>query len=138
MDTIYLQGRNTMTKRIIKSAGAFPLSNAILHDHKYTLEISGQIGIDAKTGELAQGIEDQTAQTLEAIKKILGTVGWDLTHVVKARVYLSDMKNYTKMNEAYGKYFKADYPARAAFAVKELPRGALVEIECTAAGDKAN
>ena len=123
-------------KKIIENPGAFPLSKAILHDYKYTMEISGQIGVDAKTGELVEGIENQTAKTLDNIKKILEEIGWNLSNVIKATLYLSDMGNYAKMNEIYGKYFTKDYPTRAAVAVKELPRKALVEIECTASGDK--
>ena len=123
-------------KKIIENVGSFPLSKAILHNHEYTLEISGQIGVDTKTGELAEGIENQTAKTLDNIKQILEEVGWNLTNIDKATVYLSDMKDYAKVNEIYGKYFTKDYPTRAVVAVKELPRKALVEIECTASGDK--
>ena len=123
-------------KRVIENSGAFPLSKAILHDHKYTLEISGQIGVDAKTGELVEGIENQTAKTLDNIKQILEEIGWSLSNVIKATIYLSDMNNYAKMNEVYGKYFTKDYPTRTAIAIKELPRQALVEITCTASGDK--
>ena len=123
-------------KKIIENVGPFPLSKAILHNHEYTLEISGQIGVDAKTGELAEGIENQTAKTLDNIKKILEEVGWNLTNIDKATVYLSDMKDYAKVNEIYGKYFTKDYPTRAVVAVKELPRQALVEITCTASGDE--
>src|SRR3989344_5231465 len=125
-----------MVKKVIANPGPFPISKAVLHNHKYTLEVSGQIGTDTKTGELVEGIENQTAKTLEIIKNILQEEGWKLSNVDKARVYLSDMKNYEKMNETYKKYFTAEYPARVALAVKELPRKALVEIECTASGDK--
>ena len=125
-----------MIKRFIKSKGSFPLSNAILHDSKYILEISGQIGMDAKTGELVEGIENQTVKTLDNIKQILEEIGWNLSNIIKATIYLSDMNNYAKMNEIYGKHFIKDYPTRAAVAVKELPRKALIEIECTASGDK--
>ena len=125
-------------KTFIKNEGPFPLSKAILYDDRYTMEVSGQIGIDAKTGKLQEGIEEQTSRALENVKKALEECGWDLSNVVKTRVYLSDMKDYAKMNEVYKIYFKADYPTRVAFAVKELPAGALVEVECTASGDKIN
>jgi len=125
-----------MVRKIIEDTSPFPLSKAILHDHKYMLEISGQIGFDAETKKLVEGIENQTAKTLDNIKKILEEVGWDFTNVVKARIYLLDMKNYAKMNEVYKQYFTSNYPTRIALAVKELPAGALVEIECTAFGDK--
>ena len=61
---------------------------------------------------------------------------FNLSNIIKATIYLSDMNNYAKMNEIYGKHFIKDYPTRAAVAVKELPRKALIEIECTASGDK--
>ena len=122
-------------KNIIQNVGPFPLSKAILHDEKYILEISGQIGVEEQTGKLTEGIENQTTQVLENIKKILVGVGWDLTNVIKTTVYLSDMNDYVKMNEIYGKYFQENYPTRTAMAVKELPRGALIEIQCTASGN---
>ena len=124
-----------MAKKFIKSKSGFPISNAILHDDKYILEISGQIGVDS-TGNLMEGIEKQTSQILNNIKTILKEVGWDLTNLVKVNIYLSDMGDYSKMNEVYGKFFIKDYPTRVALAVKELPKKALIEIECTASGDK--
>ncbi|MEN9626035.1 MAG: hypothetical protein RL557_363 [archaeon] len=123
-------------KKILKYEGSFPISNAILYDKAYVMEISGQIGVDAKTGELVEGIELQTAKTLENIKKILQEVGWDFTNIIKTRVYLSDMRYYSQMNKIYETYFKEKYPARVAMAVKELPRSALIEIEATACGDQ--
>ncbi|MDP3742492.1 MAG: RidA family protein [Candidatus Micrarchaeota archaeon] len=126
-----------MTKHIIKAEGSFPISKAVLHNCKYTLELSGQIGVAHITDKLADGIENQTRIALENIKSILKEIKWELSNVVKIRVYLSDMKNYEKMNEIYAEYFTKNYPARVAMAVKELPRQALVEIECTAAGDRA-
>ncbi len=124
-----------MIKLIVPSGGPFPLSKAILHNYSDVLEISGQIGVDPKTGILAEGIEAQTTQTLQNIKTILEEVGWSLSNVIKTNVYLSDMSDYTNMNEVYAQYFTKDFPTRSAFAVKELPRGALIEIECTACGE---
>ena len=125
-----------MVKKIIKHSGSFPISNAVLQSDIYLMEISGQIGVDTKTGDLVEGIEAQTAKTLDNIKNILEQVGWSLSNIIKTRVYLSDMENYSKMNKVYGEYFKSDYPARVAMAVKELPKSALVEIEATASSDK--
>lgn len=124
-----------MTKKLIKNKGSLPLSDAILHDDKYSMEISGQVGIDTKTGKLAEGIENQTSYAVEKISNILSEIGWSLSNIIKVRVYLIDMKDYSKMNEVYQKYFKKDYPARVALAVKELPLGALIEIECVACGN---
>ncbi|HTY44252.1 MAG TPA: RidA family protein [Patescibacteria group bacterium] len=88
-----------MTKTFIKNNGAFPLSKAVLHDEKYTMELSGQIGMNSETGKLAEGIEKQTIQTLENINNILNSVKWNLSNIIKVRIYLSDMENYAKMNE---------------------------------------
>jgi len=108
-----------------------------MHNSKYTMEISGKLGIDPITGKLADGIGEQTEKAIEGIKSILAEVGWGLSNIVKARVYLTDMENYALMNEAYGMFFPGDFPARVALAVKALPMGALVEIECVACGDAA-
>ena len=125
-----------MVKRIIKSNTTFPISNAILHNQEYTLEIAGQIGINPITGELFEDIDDQTTQIFENIKGILKEIDWDLSNIIKVVIYLSDMKDYAKLNEIYSKFFTKDYPTRVAIAVKSLPRNALIEIECTASGDK--
>jgi 2-iminobutanoate/2-iminopropanoate deaminase len=124
-----------MVKKIIPFPGEFPLSNAIIHNEKFTMEISGQIGFNSEKNAMEEGIENQTVKVMEAIKKILEDAGWSLSNVIKTRIFLVDMNDYDKMNEVYSKYFSKDYPTRLALAVKELPRGALVEIDCTAAGD---
>ena len=125
-----------MAKKIIPFNGSFPLSKAIIHNQKYTMEISGQIGVNPETNQLEEGIEKQTDKVLQIIKEILENEGWALSDIIKTRIYLVDMKDYVKMNDVYSKYFLKDYPARFALAVKELPRGALVEIDCTASSDK--
>lgn len=122
-------------KKIIPFSGPFPLSRAIVFDSKYTMEISGQIGVNP-SAELESGIENQTRRSIELIKEILESVGWSLENVVKTRIFLTNMADYAKMNEVYQKFFTKDFPTRFALAVKELPKGALVEIDCTAAGDK--
>lgn len=125
-----------MVKKIIKNISSLPFSKAVLHDSKYVMEVSGQVGLDPKTGKLVEGIEKQTTRTLDNIKKILEEVGWDFKNIIKVRIFLADMKDYAIMNEVYGKYFSSDYPTRVALAVKGLPLGALIEIECTAAGNE--
>ncbi len=124
-----------MVKKII-SAGSLPFSKAIVHNFEYTMELSGQVGIDPKTGKLVEGIEKQTHQTLENMKKILEEIGWGFENIIKVRIYLTDMNDYTIVNDIYKKFFSSDYPARVALAVKDLPLGALIEIECTAAGNE--
>ena len=93
---------------------------------------SGQIGIDPRTNELAEGFENQTHLVLKNLTEVLKGGNSDLEKVVKATIYLSDINNYSKMNEIYGEYFSEHKPARAAFAVAALPKGALIEIEVVA------
>lgn len=94
---------------------------------------SGQVPIDPDTNEFAEGgIKEQTRQSLTNAQNILKEAGIDLSHVVKTTVFLSDMANFAAMNEIYAEFFKEPYPARSAVAVKTLPKGALVEIECIA------
>lgn len=94
---------------------------------------SGQLPIDPATGAFPEGgIQEQTHQSLRNAKAILEEAGTDLAHVVKTTVFLSDIANFGAMNEVYSQYFQAPFPARSAVAVKDLPKGALVEIEVIA------
>ena len=98
------------------------------------LFVSGQIPIDPATGAFAgEDIVTQTRQSLTNVQAILEEAGYALTDVVKATVLLADMGDFAAMNGVYAEFFKTDCPARAAFAVKELPKGARVEIEVIAA-----
>ena len=98
------------------------------------LFVSGQIPIDPATGEFADNdITTQTNQSLTNIKNILAAAGYTLNDVVKTTVLLADIADFAAMNTVYAEYFCENKPARAAFAVKDLPRGALVEIEAIAA-----
>ena len=95
---------------------------------------SGQIPIDPKTGNFVEGgIKEQTAQALTNAGNILKEAGTDLAHVVKTTVYLADMADFAAMNEVYATFFSQPFPARSAVAVKELPKGARVEVEVWAA-----
>lgn len=95
---------------------------------------SGQLPIDPATGEFAEGgVKEQTRQSLTNASRILESADVDLSHVVKTTVFLADMADFAAMNEVYSSFFKAPFPARSAVAVKALPKGALVEIECIAA-----
>lgn len=97
------------------------------------LFISGQIPIDPATGEFVQGgIKEQTAQSFKNIKAILAEADLTADNVVKTTVLLSDIKDFAAMNEVYASVFTGAYPARSAFAAKDLPKGALVEIEVIA------
>lgn len=96
--------------------------------------LSGQLPIDPVTGLFPEGgIKEQTRQSLLNAQAILREAGLSLDHVVKTTVLLSDIANFGPMNEVYAEMFQAPFPARSAFAVKDLPKGALVEIECIAA-----
>ena len=96
--------------------------------------VSGQLPIDPATGAFPEGgVKEQTCQSLTNVKAILETAGLDLGNVVKTTVFLADMADFSAMNEVYARFFSAPFPARSAVAVKALPKGALVEIECIAA-----
>ena len=114
-----------------KAPGAIgPYSQAI--EVNGTIYVSGQLPIDAATGKMAEGIEGQTKQSLENIKHILEAAGLTMSNVVKTVVLLEDISLFTAMNGVYGTYFSGDFPARCAYAVRALPKDALVEIECVA------
>jgi 2-iminobutanoate/2-iminopropanoate deaminase len=96
--------------------------------------VSGQLPINPETGEFAEGgVKELTRQSLTNMQYILAEVGLTLDNVVKTTVFLADMSDFAAMNEVYAEFFSAPYPARSAVAVKTLPKGALVEIECIAA-----
>ena len=95
--------------------------------------LSGQLPVDPATGEFAPGgVAEQTAQCFENIKSILAEAGLTTANIVKTTVFLADMSLFAEMNGVYATYFEGDVPARSAFAVKALPKGALVEIESIA------
>ncbi|MBO5002203.1 MAG: RidA family protein [Prevotella sp.] len=108
-----------------------PYSQAIeVNGFVYT---SGQLPIDPATGEFAgSDIKSQAEQSLKNVKAILEEAGLTMKNVVKTTVFLADMADFAAMNEVYSTYFSEPYPARSAVAVKTLPKGALVEIECVA------
>lgn len=108
-----------------------PYSQAV--EVNNTLYISGQIPINPATGKLVEGgIMEQTEQVFRNIDAILKEGGYSFSDVVKSTCLLSDMTNFKAMNEVYGRYYTEKQPARAAFAVKELPMGSLIEIETIA------
>ncbi|BCJ02603.1 RutC family protein YabJ [Helicobacter pylori] len=95
--------------------------------------VSGQLGIDASTGEFkGTDIRSQTTQSMENIKAILKEVGLGMDSVVKTTILLKSLDDFSVVNEIYGSYFKEPYPARATFQVAKLPKDALVEIEAIA------
>lgn len=115
-----------------KAPGAIgPYSQAVQTGN--LIFVSGQLPINAETGAMPDDIKGQTRQSIANIKAILEEAGATLDNVVKTTVFLADMNLFGAMNEVYAEEFKKVYPARCAFAVKELPKQALVEIEVIAA-----
>lgn len=109
-----------------------PYSQGIAASGKMVF-VSGQIPIDPATGAFAaDDIKGQTEQSLKNVGAILAEAGCSYEDVVKTTVLLAHIADFGPMNEVYAKYFTGDCPARAAFAVKDLPKGALVEIEAIA------
>ncbi len=97
------------------------------------LFVSGQLPIDPATGAFAgEDIASQTRQALTNVENILKAAGYTCADVAKTTVLLADIGDFAAMNAVYGEFFRSSCPARAAFAVKDLPRGALVEIEAIA------
>ena len=108
-----------------------PYSQAI--EDGGTVYVSGQLPINPATGAFAEGgIKELTRQSLTNMKHILEEAGLSMTNVVKTTVFLADMADFAEMNEVYAQFFSAPFPARSAVAVKTLPKGALVEVECIA------
>lgn len=127
-----------MSKKAIateKAPGAIgPYSQAIKVGNM--IFTSGQIPIDPATGNMVEGIKEQTRMSLTNIKNILETAGCDMDAVVKTTVFLKDMAFFGEMNEVYAEFFNTPFPARSAVAVREIPKGALVEIEAIACIDR--
>ena len=131
-----------MPTRIIASQSApraiGPYSQAVLLDHPggKTLFCSGQIALDPATGELVQGdITAQTERVMQNVEAVLTAAGMGFANVVKTTVFLADLADFAKMNEAYGKRFTGAFPARSTVQVAALPRGSRIEVEVTAVAD---
>lgn len=131
----YGSGQTTRTdagrKRVIQPSGSRPstaFSPAILVGD--TLYMSGSIGSDPATGQLAKGgFEPELRQIMTNVQAVLKAGGMDLTDVVSVTAYLADMGDFTRFNEVYREYFKAEpLPTRSTVAVKDLARGARVEL----------
>lgn len=108
-----------------------PYSQAI--ESNGTVYVSGQLPIDPATGEFAVGgIQAEARQSLTNISNILKETGMSMANVAKVTVLLADIKDFAAVNEVYQEFFEAPYPARSAFAVAALPKGANIEIEAIA------
>lgn len=124
-----------MSNKIIKSDKApepiGPYSQAVQVNSMVFL--SGQIAIDRTTGNLVlDSIENETVQVMENLKFVLEAADLNFAHVVKCSIFLSDMNNFPKVNEVYGRYFQVNPPARETVEVRRLPKDVNVEISCIA------
>jgi len=121
-------------KRIVQTENApkaiGPYSQAV--EANGFLFVSGQLGMDPATGQLAEGVEGQTRQAMQNIEAILGAAGIGFGNVVRAGIFVADMGDFQKVNAIYGSFFTSDPPARATVEVGRLPKDALVEIEAAA------
>lgn len=107
-----------------------PYSQAVLVDD--TLYVSGNIPVNPATGNVADGIVNQSKQVFENMKAVLNEAGMGFENVVKTTAFLTDLSNFATFNEIYASYFVAPYPARSCVEVSKLPKNVLVEVECIA------
>ena len=118
-------------KKIIASAEApaaiGPYSQAVQSGN--TVYLSGQIGLDPASMQMAEGIDAQTARVFDNLKAVAAAAGGSLADAVKVNIYLTDLAHFAKVNDAMASHFSQPYPARATVQVAALPRGALVEID---------
>ena len=120
-----------MTKQAISSpdapAALGPYSQAIRAGH--TVYLSGQLGLDPKSGNLVDGIEAQAHQVFKNLRAVAMAAGGGLDHMVKLTILMQNLADFAKVNEIMAEYFSRPYPARATYQVAALPRAALIEIE---------
>ncbi len=107
-----------------------PYSQAVLVDD--TLYVSGNIPVNPATGDVADGIVNQSKQVFENMRAVLNEAGMGFENVVKTTAFLTDLSNFATFNEIYASYFVAPYPARSCVEVSKLPKNVLVEVECIA------
>lgn len=107
-----------------------PYSQAIQCCDK--IYVSGQLPINPETGEFSSDISEQTEQAMKNIQAILEEAGFKMEHIVKCQIFVTDLADFAKVNEVYGKFFAEPYPARCCFQVSALPKGASVEIDAVA------
>lgn len=122
-------------KQVIKTSNApapiGPYNQAVLANG--TLYVSGNIAINPTTGELVMDtIENETKQVMENLKAVLQAADMDLGNIVKTSIFISDMGNFSRINEVYGSYFTDNYPARETVEVSCLPKNVNVEISAIA------
>lgn len=120
-----------MSRKIIATASApaaiGPYSQAVQAGN--TVYLSGQIGLDPATMQMAEGIDAQIARVFDNLKAVAAAAGGSLADAVKVNIYVTDLANFARVNDAMAQVFSQPYPARATVQVAALPRGALVEID---------
>lgn len=120
-----------MSRKIIATASApaaiGPYSQAVQAGN--TVYLSGQIGLDPASMQMAEGIDAQIVRVFENLKAVAAAAGGSLADAVKVNIYVTDLANFAKVNDAMAQAFSQPYPARATVQVAALPRGALVEID---------
>ena len=126
-----------MSRTVIHSDNApkaiGPYSQAIQVPAGKMTFLSGQIPLDPKTMEIVPGdVVAQTERVMENLKAVLAAAGLDFSHVVRCGVFVTDLGDFAKVNEVYGRYFKSNPPARATVQVAALPRGVKVEVDAIA------
>jgi reactive intermediate/imine deaminase len=94
-----------------------------------TVYLSGQIGLDPATMQMAEGIDAQIARVFDNLKAVAAAAGGSLADAVKVNIYVTDLAHFARVNDAMAQAFSPPYPARATVQVAALPRGALVEID---------
>ena len=120
-----------MSKKIIATASApaaiGPYSQAVQAGN--TVYLSGQIGLDPASMQMAEGIDAQIVRVFENLKAVAAASGGSLADAVKVNIYVTDLANFARVNDAMAQHFSQPYPARATVQVAALPRGALVEVD---------
>ena len=124
-----------MTKKIISTQNApaaiGPYSQAVRHGD--TLYVSGQLPLNPETKKMDDDVRVQTEQSMNNIKAILKEAGSSMENVIRCGIFVTDLADFSTVNEMYASFFEGDYPARATVQVAALPLGAKVEIDAIAA-----
>lgn len=129
-----------MSRKVVDTKNApgavGPYSQACGSKAGKTLYLSGQIPIDPANGEMVQGPASvQAVRCMDNLSEVLHAAGLDFGNVLRCTIFLTDMADFGSVNDIYGRYFEAPYPARACVQVAALPKGALVEVDAIAERD---
>lgn len=120
--------RTVKTNLAPAAVGAYS-QGLMVHD---MLFVSGQLPLDPETGEMAEDTEAQATRSMENVKAIVEGAGLTMGNVIKTTILLKDISDFGVVNQVYSQYFETDCPARACYAVKDIPKGAKLEIEAIA------